>query len=150
MRFVVLLETARRYRIGKNEKCLFISEFCVEPLKQKTVFMIEHRAQADTADVTVGRSINRVAEGHVVSGHRFSDGACRTAYVEKSTRYFLAGANFGKCSVLADVQIDLESFLIGANLHLWIHTNSVAAIYHRRKSEEAACGGLPVLPNRRR
>src|SRR5437773_3645652 len=134
VRFIVLFKTARRDSVGKNKKCLLSSEFCVEPLDQKIVFMIEHRLQPDTADITVGRSVNRVAEGHVVSRHRFGDGACRPAYTEKSTRYFLAGANLGECSVLADVQVDLESLFVGANLHFWIHTIAVAAISERRKS----------------
>jgi hypothetical protein len=75
------------------------------------------------------------------------------AYTEKSTRYFLAGANLGECSVLTDVQVDLESLLVGANLHLWIHTIALAAISDRRKStnglwqvyassSEAATGAL--------
>ena len=134
MRFTVLFETARRNSIGKNEKCLLNPEFCVEPLQQKIVFVVEHRPQTGTADVTVGRSINRVTEGHVVGRHRFGDGACRTAHTEKSTRYFLARANLGECAVLADVQVDLENLFVGANLHLWIHTIAVAAISDRRKS----------------
>ena len=107
--------------------------------------MIEHRLQTDTADVTVGRSINRVAEGHVVSRHRFGDCVCRTAHTEKSTRYFLAGANLGECSVLTDVQVDLESLLVGANLHLWIHTIALAAISDRRKSGNRSVAGLGFL-----
>src|SRR5438046_8079891 len=65
VRFIVLFKTARRHSVGKNKKCLLSPEFCVEPLDQKIVFMIEHRPQTNTADITVGdRKSTRLNSSH--------------------------------------------------------------------------------------
>jgi hypothetical protein len=39
----------------------------------------------------------------------------------------------------------LESLLVGANLHLWIHTIALAAISDRRKSSNRSVAGLRFL-----
>jgi hypothetical protein len=41
--------------------------------------------------------------------------------VEEPARHFLAGADFGECSILVGVQINLESFLVGPDFHLRVH-----------------------------
>src|SRR5664279_3176182 len=57
MRFVVLLEAARRYRVGENEKCSLIAKFGIEPLNQKIVLVVEHCLQSHPADIAVGRPV---------------------------------------------------------------------------------------------
>src|SRR5206468_9684794 len=106
--------------------------------------------ETNTTDVTVPRSINRIAESHVVGRHGFGDRAGCAADAKESARYLLAGANFSEGPILGYVQIDLEGLLVVADLHLWIHTISLTAIFDRRKHREAACRGLPALPNPRR
>src|SRR4051812_21906850 len=124
VRFVVLLETARRHRIGKNKKCPDAAELFVEPLDQKAVLVVEHRLQPVAADVALSRSVDRVAKRHVVSGHRFGDGAGRAAHVKKSPCYFLPSANLGECPVLLRVEIYLERFLVRPQIHLRLHRSS--------------------------
>ena len=137
VRFVMLLETARRDRVGENEKRALVAHLLVQSLEQQTVFMIEHRLQTFAADVTTGRPINRVAERHVVGRHRFRDCSRGAADMEKTPRHFLAGADLGKGAVLICVEINLERLLVRPNIHLGIHTNSVAAILDRRKRADA-------------
>src|SRR6188508_87521 len=43
--FVMLLETPRRDGVGKNEKSANTTEFFVEALDEKAVFVIEHRLE---------------------------------------------------------------------------------------------------------
>ena len=58
--------------------------------------VIQHFLETKATDVAVGRSINCIAECHVVGGHGLGDGACCAAHAEKSPRYFLTGANFSE------------------------------------------------------
>ncbi|MEY2544530.1 MAG: hypothetical protein QOE81_1991, partial [Verrucomicrobiota bacterium] len=133
VRFVVLLETARRYGVGKDEECPDASELFVEPLDEQAVFMIEHGLEPVAADITLGRSIDRIAKCHVVGRHRLGDRSGCAADMEKSARHFLARANFGERPILLPIEIDLERLSVGPDIHLRLHTNTVAAVYDRRK-----------------
>ena len=46
VRFVALLETAGRHRIRKNKKRPLIADLLIEPLDQKRILVVEHRAAA--------------------------------------------------------------------------------------------------------
>src|SRR5260370_18447219 len=100
MRFIALFKTARRDRVGENKKCLLGAEFSIQSLEEKIVFVGEHCLETNAADVAVSRSINRVAECHVVGGHGLGDRAGCAADAEESARYFLAGANFSEGPIL--------------------------------------------------
>ena len=105
MRLIALFEAARRNRIGEDKKCFFGPEFSVEPFDKKIIFVIEHCLKSNTADVTVRRPINRIAECHVVGRHGFGYRAGCAAYAEESARYLLAGANFSEGPILGTVEI---------------------------------------------
>src|SRR5262245_22865936 len=141
MRFAALFKAARRNRVGEDKECFLGPEFSVESLDQKIIFVIQHFLETNTADVTVPRSITRIAERHVVGGHGLGDRAGCSADPKESACYLLAGANFSEGPILGCVEIDLEGLLVGADLHLWIHTISLTAIFGRRKHREAACRG---------
>ena len=53
--------------------------------------------------------------------------------MEKTARHFLSGADLGEGAVFICVEINLERFLVRPDIHLGLHTNSVAAISDRRK-----------------
>ena len=53
--------------------------------------------------------------------------------MKKSPRHFLSGSDLSKSAVFLRVQIDLQCLFIGADVHLRVHTNSVAAVCDRRK-----------------
>src|SRR6266550_2242899 len=89
--------------------------------------MIEHRPETDAADITVGRSINSVAERHVVSRHRLCDCARGAADKKEPARDFLAGANFRESPVTFGVEINLERFLIRPDIHLRFHISKMSA-----------------------
>ena len=131
MRFVVLLETARRHRVGKNKKRALASELRVQPLDQERVFVIEHRLQTLAADVAIGRSVNRIAESHVVGRHGFRDRSRRAADVKKSPRHFLPRADLRERPVFLRVEIDLERLLVRSHIHLRVHARIVAAASYR-------------------
>src|SRR5690348_1986294 len=131
MGFVTLLETACGNGVGKNKECFLGAELFVKPLDQKIVLMVEHCLETHTTDVAVCGPINSIAERHVVGRHSLGDGACCAADPKESACYFLAGANFSEGSVLARIQINLESLLVGADLHLRTHTISVRSIANR-------------------
>src|SRR4029077_5379045 len=100
MRFIALFETARCNRVGENKECLLSAEFSIQAFNEKIIFVVEHCLETNTADVAVSRSINRVAECHVVGGHGLGDRAGCAADAEESARYFLAGANFSEGPIL--------------------------------------------------
>ena len=125
VRFVMLLETARRDRVGENKKSALVADLLVEPLDQQIVFVIEHRPEPGAADVALGRAVNRVAKLHVVSRHRLRDRAGGAADVEKTPRHFLSGADLGKGAVLFLVEIDLERLLVRPDIHLRVHASKM-------------------------
>src|SRR5262245_41696493 len=128
VRFIALFEAARRDGIGEDKECLLGSKFSIQPFDQKIVFMIEHFLEPHAADVAVGRSVNGVAKCHIIGGHGLGDRAGCTANAEESARYLLSRANFSESAILRRIQIDVESLLVGPDLHLRIHTISLAAI----------------------
>src|SRR5207302_10703971 len=83
--------------------------------------MVEHRPETDAADIPVGRSINSVAERHVVSRHRLCDCARGAADKKEAARDFLAGANFRERPVAFGVEISLERLLVRSDIHLGFH-----------------------------
>src|SRR5437763_12325565 len=90
VRLVVLLEAARRDRVGEDEEGALAAEFCIESLDEQRVFVIKHAPQARPAHVAIARTVDRVAERHIVCGHRLRDRPCCAADVEEAPRYFLA------------------------------------------------------------
>ena len=122
MGFIVLFETACRYCIRENEKRFLRPDLCIKPFHQEIIFVIEHLLKTHPAHMPVRGTVNRIAECYIVSGHRFRDGTGRSAHTEKPARHFLPRADLGKRPVLFGIQINLESLLVGADLHLRIHT----------------------------
>ena len=83
--------------------------------------MVEHRAEPDPADVAISGPVNRVAECHVIGGHRFRDRARSAANVEIPARHLLPGPDFGKGAVTLGVEIDLQRFLTRSDVPLCFH-----------------------------
>ena len=136
VRFVVFLETSGRDCVGEDKERAFVAEFFFQTFQQKRVLMVEHRVQAHPTHITIGRSIDCVAERHIVSRHRFRDRARRAADVKKSARHFLTCADLGECPVLLPIEINLERLSVRPDIHLRLHGNIVAAVYDRRKKAE--------------
>src|SRR5215471_10071873 len=104
MRFIALLETARRDGIAEDKESFLASKFSIQPFDQKIVFMIEHFLEPHAADVAVGRSVNGVAECHVIGRHGLGDCAGCTANAEESARDLLSGASFSEGAILRRIQ----------------------------------------------
>src|SRR5262245_19063199 len=138
MRFITLFETARHNGIGEDKECFLGSKLLIQPLDQKIVFMIEHFLEPHAANVAVGRSVNGVAESHVIGRHGLGDCAGCAAHAKKSARYLLSRSNLCEGAILRCIQIDVESLLVRADLHLWVHIISLAAIDGACKSRDVA------------
>jgi hypothetical protein len=82
----------------------------IQALHQTFELVVEHGLQTLAAAVVLGRTVNAIADGHVVCGNGLGDGARGFAGVEKPTGDLLAGADLGKRAVLAAVEIDLQGF----------------------------------------
>ena len=95
----MLFETACRHRVGEDKKVPLIPELFIEPFPQQFVFMIEHRSQPNTADVTICRAVDSIAKGHVVGRHRLGDCPGGASNLEKSAGYLLSGTNLRKRAV---------------------------------------------------
>src|SRR5262249_25040428 len=100
MRFISLFKTARRNCIGENKERFLGSKFLIQPFDQKIVFVIEHCLQTHTAHVAVGRSVNSIAESHVVGRHGLGDRAGGAADAKESACYLQSRANFSERAVL--------------------------------------------------
>src|SRR6188472_18153 len=89
--------------------------------------MVEHRAEANATDVTVGRAVNRVAECHVIGGHRFRNRARSAADIKKTARHLLPRPDFGKGAVTLGIEIDLERLLTCSDIPLRLHNSKMSA-----------------------
>src|SRR5262249_7231297 len=134
MRFITLLETARRDSICEDKKRFLGAEFSIQSFYQKIILMIEHCLEPQSANVAVARSVNGVAECHVIGRHGLGDCAGCSAHAKESARYLLSRANFREGAIPRRIQIDMEGLLVGADLHLRVHINSLTAIHGCRKS----------------
>src|SRR5207302_4874593 len=67
VRFVVLLETSGRDRVGENKKRAFVANLCLQTLQYKVVLVIEHRIQEHPTHVAIVWSVDSITERHVVS-----------------------------------------------------------------------------------
>src|SRR4029077_12537557 len=94
VRFVVLFETAGSYRVSKHEEGAFVSDLIAEAFKQEAVLVIDHFLETLATDIAIGRSVYRIAESHVVSGHRLGNGPGCAADMKKTTRHLLPGSDF--------------------------------------------------------
>src|SRR5213082_136286 len=121
---VVLLETACRHGVGENKKCAEAAELFIETLDEQFVFVIEHRLETSAAHVAIGRSVNGIAERHVVGGHGFRDRAGSAAHMEKTARPLPSGADLREGPVRLRVEIDVERLPARAEIHLRVHTHS--------------------------
>ena len=110
---LLMRKTARGDRVGEHKKSALVAARLVEPLQEQIELVIEHGLEAFAADITVGRAVNRIADGHVVGGNGFGDGARSAADVKKPAGDFLAGADLGKGAVFLRVEIDLRRLLAG-------------------------------------
>ena len=124
VRFVVLLEAASRDGVGKDKKRSVVSKFFIQPFDQQIVLVVQHRLEPVATDIAVGCSVNGVAKRHVVGRYSFGDCSRSAPDMEKSSSDLLAGADLGEGPVLLRVEIDLERLLIGADIHLRVHTQS--------------------------
>ena len=124
VRFVVPRKTPGGHRVGKDEKSRRIAALGVESFVQQGVFVVEHRLQPLPAHVSFTRTINRVADHHIVGGYRLGDGPRRASDAEKPARHFLAGADLGERTVFPRVQIDLQGLLVGAG-DLAVHSERI-------------------------
>src|SRR6266513_1786041 len=100
MRFITLFETARHDGISEDKERFLGPEFSIQPFDQKIIFMIQHCLEPHTANVAVGRSVNCVAESHVIGRHGLGDCASCAAHAKESACYLLSRANFSKGAIL--------------------------------------------------
>src|SRR5215471_2222963 len=105
MRFAAILKTARCDSIGEDEECFFGAEFLVETLDEKIVLVVEHRSKTHAANVTVGGSVNGVAECHIVGRHGLGDCAGCAAYAKESARYLLAAPTSAKVPYFSESKL---------------------------------------------
>ena len=124
--FIVTTETPRRDGVGKNKKTAVSSRRSSKPLEQQTALVLEHRLKPLAAHIAATRAVNRIAESHVVSGHRFGDRPRRAADREEMPRDFLPSSDFSKGSVESLAEIDLQRLARRAEL--------TSQIFHRFQS----------------
>src|SRR5437763_16773468 len=100
MRFITLFETARSDGVAEDKECFLCAEFSIQSFDQKIVLVVEHRLKTDTADVTVGMSVNGVTESHVIGRHGLCDCSGCAAHAKESARYLLSCADFSEGAIL--------------------------------------------------
>lgn len=97
--------------VGESEEGGAVALCGSEPLEQLAELVLEHGLQALAADVTLGRAVDRVADGHVIGRDALGDRARGAAYKEEPARHLLSGADLGDGAVLALVEVERQGFL---------------------------------------
>src|SRR3954454_10428688 len=119
----MLLETPCCDSVGKHKESSFIAHFLIEPFDQQFVLVIQHGVESGSADVAIARTVNGVAELHVVSRHGFRDRIGGSSHLKKATRHFLPRADLRKSSVAFAIEIYLERFLVRSDIHFRLHAS---------------------------
>src|SRR5438105_15947548 len=122
MSLVSLFETAGGDSVGEDKKCSMIAQLLVESLEQKVILSVQHSLETHSTHIAIRRTINCIAECHVVGGHGFGDCSGCSAYLKESARHLLAGTDFGERAVFFGVEVDLERLLVRPYVHFWIHS----------------------------
>ena len=133
MAFVGALIVACRHGIGEGEEGGAAATRRAQPLHVEAMLVVEHALQAFTRDVALAAAVNRVADGHVVRGHRLGDCAGRAAHFEEPARDFLPGADLGESAVTERIEVDLERLLIRGQPGAIVCHRSVDSIRHDRR-----------------
>src|SRR4029077_10711649 len=90
-----------------------------QPLDVEPKFMIEHCLQTVARNVAVSVPVDGIAHLHVVSRHALRDCSSSAADSEKPAHHFLPGADLGKSTVPARIEIDPERFGMGIDRFLF-------------------------------
>src|SRR5438105_7068482 len=99
--------------VGKGKEGSIITALFPEPFHVEIELAVEHGLQPPARDITLGVPVNGVAYFHVVRRHTFGDGSGRAADAKKPAYHLLPGADLGKGSVPAWIEIDPERFRMG-------------------------------------
>ena len=132
MRFIALLETARRHGIGEDKERSRPRTF--HPVV-RSVGCIHDRASSGAAHgyIAVGLSVNGVTESHVIGGHGLRDRAGCAADAKKLRATSCPAPISAKVPYFAESKLIWRAFSIGADRHPGIDIISLAAIHGRRK-----------------
>src|SRR5258706_10290124 len=110
--FVSLFETARLDGVGEDKETSGGPSLLLKPLIQQRILVLEHAMEPLARHITLGDAVNRIADCHVVSGHRFRDGSRSAAHPKEPARHFLPRPDLGKGAILRRVKIDLQRLLM--------------------------------------
>ena len=88
---------------------------------------IQHVFESLAADIAIARTINCIANGHVISGHTLGYCAGCATDAEEPTNHFLPSTDLSKGSITAWVKIDGQSLALCVwtfntglfNRHIW-------------------------------
>src|SRR5213593_4114844 len=93
------------HRIREDEKARRCAPLLIQPLLQQEELASQHRLQALSADIAIARSVDRIADRHVVSGHGLGYRAGSTSNAKEPPRDFLAGPDLDTSPVLARIEV---------------------------------------------
>jgi len=100
-----------RNRVGERKEARRLAALIGKALPVEFLLVFKHCLELLAADVTVARSVDRIADLHVVGRDTLGNSAGGTAFLEESANDFLAGTDLCKSAIAACIQIDLERFL---------------------------------------
>ena len=107
---VALLKALCRDRVGEGEESRFLGAGVSYPRNDEVEFALQHAFEATPRYVAPARfrSVDFVAELHVVGRHGFCDRSCGGACLKEPPRDLLTGADLDNRAVFQRVEIDGE------------------------------------------
>jgi len=105
MTFCPALVTLSRNSIGEREKRTGLTAMLKESVQIEFMFLIKHRLKSFAANVTIGATIDGVADFHVVSRHALRNCPGSPANSEEPPDDFLSGTDFGERSITSRIKI---------------------------------------------
>ena len=98
--------------VGKDKELRALPALVLQALFEQPILVFQHRQKPVLTDVTLGGSVDRVAERHVVGAHRLGHGARGATNLEEPARDFLTGTDLRERAVLVAVEIDAKRLLV--------------------------------------
>jgi hypothetical protein len=94
-------------RVCEGKETSVITAILSQTFHVKIELPIKHGLQSPARDVSLGMTIDRVTDFHVVSGHAFGDGSGGATDTKKPPHDLLSGAYLSERSIPARVEVDL-------------------------------------------
>src|SRR5579859_4414321 len=113
--------------VSKSEESCVAAALVFEPFQEQVIFVIQHGLEPPPADIALRRTIDSVADGHIVGGNGLGHGLGGSADAKEPAGNLLPGADLREGAITPGILVDPQRLLPGFELFVsHIHWLSIA------------------------